>query len=99
MVLGMCERLSAKSCRSCGHWSWVCVNIFPLSHVDRVVTGPGYVGEHLSAKSCRSWSLVLGMCEHLSAKSCRSCGHWSWVCVNIFPLSHVDRVVTGPGYV
>ena len=53
MVLGMCERLSAKSCRSCGHLGMCepakscmcgqCVNVFPLSHVDRVVNGPGYV--------------------------------------------------------
>ena len=46
----MCENLSAKSCRSCGQWSWVCVKIFPLSHVDDVVAGHGYI----SAKSCRS---------------------------------------------
>ena len=36
MVLGICERLSAKSCRSRGQWSWVSVNVFPLSHVDHV---------------------------------------------------------------
>ena len=38
MVLGICERLSAKSCRSISvvlsKWSWVSVNVFPLSHVD-----------------------------------------------------------------
>ena len=64
------------------------MNVFPLSHVDRVVMVLGM---------CEN--LVLGMCERLSAKSCRSCGQWSWVCVKIFPLSHVDRVVNGPGYV
>ena len=41
MVLGICERLSAKSCRS--SWSWVSVNVFPLSHVDHVDDGPGYL--------------------------------------------------------
>ena len=60
MVLGMCERLSAKSCRSCGQWSWVSVNVFPLSHVDNVSMVLG-ICERLSAKSCRScgqWSWV-----------------------------------------
>ena len=50
MVLGICERLSAKSCRSCGQWSWVSVNVFPLSHVDHVAKGPGYLSKRLSAR-------------------------------------------------
>ena len=37
------QRLSSKSCRSCGQWSWVSVNVFPLSHVDHVDNGPGYL--------------------------------------------------------
>ena len=89
MVLGICECLSAKSCRSCGQWSWVSVNVFPLSHVDPVA---------MVVMSFRCGSMVLGICECLSAKSCRSCGQWSWVSVNVFPLSHVDDVANGPGY-
>ena len=76
--------LSAKSCRSCGQWSWVCVNVFPLSLVDHVASGPEFC---VSAK------------RHVSAKSCRSCGQWSWVCVNVFPLSLVDHVASGPEFV
>ena len=46
MVLGICERLSAMwpmSCRSLvlSQWSWVSVNVFPLSHVDQMANGPG----------------------------------------------------------
>ena len=56
MALGVCERLSAESCRPCGQWPWVSVvfplshvdyvvsvNVFPLSHVDHVANGPGYL--------------------------------------------------------
>ena len=44
------------------------------------------------------WLMVLGICERLSAKSWKSCGQWSWVSVNVFPLSHGDHVANGPGY-
>ena len=37
------KRLSAKSCGSCGQWSWVSVNVFPLCHVDHMANGPGYL--------------------------------------------------------
>ena len=40
------------------------------------------------------WPMALGVCERLSAESCR----WPWVSVNVFPLSHVDHVANGPGY-
>ena len=40
---GICERLSAKSCRSCRRWSWVSMNVFPISQVDHVDDGPGYL--------------------------------------------------------
>ena len=43
MVLGICERLSAKSCRSCRRWSCVSMNVFPISQVDHVDDGPGYL--------------------------------------------------------
>ena len=86
MVPGICERLSAKSCRSCRWWSRVSVNVFPLSHVDHVDDG------HVNVL------MVPDICERLSAKSCRSCRWWSRVSVNVFPLSHVDHVDDGPGY-
>ena len=44
------------------------------------------------------WPMALGVCERLSAESCRPCGQWHWVSVNVFPLSHVDHVANGPGY-
>ena len=37
------KRLSAKAYGSYGQWSWVSVNVFPLSHVDHVANGPGYL--------------------------------------------------------
>ena len=52
--------------------------------------------ERLSAESM--WPMALGVCERLSAESCRPCGQWPWVSVNVFPLSHVDHVANGPGY-
>ena len=75
MVLGICERLSAKSCRSCDEWSWVSVNVFPLSHVDHVdewswVSVNVFPLSHVDHVAM----MVLGICERLSAKSCRSCG-------------------------
>ena len=98
MVLGICGRLSAKSCGSCGQWPWVSVDVFPRSHVDHVANGPGYLWTSFREVMMIMWPMVLGICGRLSAKSCGSCGQWSWVSVDVFPRSHVDHVANGPGY-